>query len=55
MERTETTSPSTVTYPVTGSTADRAQAAAGATGDLVATSTVSGPNIGHSLVLRAGS
>ncbi|MBA2768794.1 MAG: hypothetical protein H0U35_06635 [Sporichthyaceae bacterium] len=54
-ERTEIVSPSTTTYPMTGETADRTQATTGSTGTLVAQSSVSGPNIGHVVVLRGAS
>ena len=54
-ERTEVVSPSTATYPMTGETADRGQATSGTTGTLVAQSSVSGPNIGHVVVLRGAS
>lgn len=51
-ERSEVRSPATVTYPIAAETADRAAGSDGATGSLVAQSTVSGPNIGHTIALR---
>ncbi|MGH8894603.1 MAG: hypothetical protein ACRDWY_15060 [Actinomycetes bacterium] len=54
-ELTEVTSPSGVTYPITGETAGRTQSSGGPTGALVAQATVSGPNIGHVVVLRSAS
>lgn len=55
VERTEVTSPTGLTYPMTGSTADEVPATTGPTGTLVAQSTVAGPNIGQTLVLRPAS
>ena len=51
-EAAEVTSPSGVTYPMTGEAAERLATTAGSTGPLVATSSLSGPSIGHSVVLR---
>lgn len=53
VERSDVTSPSGTTYPMTGGTADLTAADAGQVGPLVATSGVSGPNIGHVVVLRS--
>jgi hypothetical protein len=51
-ELTEITSPGTVTYPVAGESAEELRSSAGDTAPRVATSTVSGPNIGQVLVLN---
>jgi hypothetical protein len=52
-EVAEVTSPAGVTYPMTGEAAQVLATTAGSTGPLVATSSASGPSIGHSIVLRA--
>jgi hypothetical protein len=52
-EVAEVTSPAGVTYPMTGEAAQVLATTAGSTGPLVATSSASGPGIGHSIVLRA--
>jgi hypothetical protein len=51
VERSEVSSPAAVTYPVTGESADLVRATAGASGDKVATSTVSGASIGQQIAL----
>ena len=53
-ETAEVTSPAGVTYPITGEAAHVTSPAAGTTSALVATSSVSGANIGQSVVLKAG-
>lgn len=50
-ERSEVRS-GAVSYPMTAETADRVVAVAGATGPATATSTTSGPSIGHTVALR---
>jgi len=52
-ERTQVASPAGVTYPMTAETADVLEASPVTTPAFLATASVSGPNIGHTVVLRA--
>ena len=51
-ELSEVSSPSSLDYPVTGESAQELRSVAGPTGARVATSTLSGPNIGQAIVLN---